>query len=220
MLSPSDAFDALCALARHGAAHEFASITTTEAGKIMGCSQQTASRKMLELEREGLVERRAGEIRITKNGIAMLRKKIEEVQGALSKSSKSGALRGILETGFGEGKYYVALPEYSRQLESALGFKPFAGTLNVRLTESDSVNASAELRKTSGIEIAGALHEGRVLGAAKCYMCTVNGYGPCAIIVPQRTHYGPDVLEILAPVSLREKMKLHDRSKVTVTLEK
>ncbi|MDK2384601.1 MAG: DUF120 domain-containing protein, partial [Candidatus Korarchaeota archaeon] len=42
-------------------------------------------------------------------------------------------LRGVVETGRGEAELYVNL--YAREFERYLGFRPYPGTLNIRLHE-------------------------------------------------------------------------------------
>jgi len=38
-------------------------------------------------------------------------------------------------------------------------------------------------------------------------------------MIPERTHYPEDIIEIISPNNLREKLKLKDGSKITVLVE-
>ncbi|PIU59668.1 riboflavin kinase, partial [Candidatus Bathyarchaeota archaeon CG07_land_8_20_14_0_80_47_9] len=44
-------------------------------------------------------------------------------------------IKGKISTGKGEGAQFVKLPWVRKQIIQKLGFTPFPGTLNIRLTE-------------------------------------------------------------------------------------
>jgi len=44
------------------------------------------------------------------------------------------------------------------------------------------------------------------------------GMSECAIVIPEVAGYPQDVLEIIAPANLREKLQLADGDKITVTV--
>ena len=46
-------------------------------------------------------------------------------------------MNGALETGLGEGGYYISKKGYMTQFEKKLGWKPFEGTFNLRLKEEE-----------------------------------------------------------------------------------
>jgi riboflavin kinase len=216
-----DPFDVLVFLAKSGALGRGAKLTTTQIAKAMGrISQQTASRWLSQLESEGEIERSGRKTALTQKGRATLFERLGEIEAALEEGKRPGAreetMSGAVETGLGEGKYYVALAEYSRQLKRALGFKPYPGTLNLRLSAPEDIAKSSALRQKAGIPVTGFERGGRSMGTAKCFPCYINGEVEGAVIVPARTHYGPDVVEVLAPVWLRERLRLRDGSKVTL----
>ena len=49
----------------------------------------------------------------------------------------------------------------------------------------------------------------------KAFRCRIDGVDG-AVIMPKRTHYSKDVLEVIAPVSLRERLGLKDGDEVEV----
>jgi riboflavin kinase len=59
----------------------------------------------------------------------------------------------------------------------------------------------------------------RTFGAGKCYLITINGI-KSAVIIPERTHYPANLLEIIAPVNLREKLHLRDGDEVNIIVNK
>ena len=126
-------------------------------------------------------------------------------------------LRGKVFTGFGEGAYYVSLPGYRRQFVERLGFEPYPGTLNLRL-DRESLRLRRKLELMEGIVIDGFTHGGRRYGAVKCFRARVEGRVRGAVLLIERTHYGPDVLEVIAPVNLREALGLRDGDWVSVSV--
>jgi len=118
----------------------------------------------------------------------------------------------------GEGEYYTTLEGYKRQFEAKLGFTPFPGTLNLRLN-SQGIAAREILDVRKGIEIEGFESEKRTFGGGKCFPCKIicdRAAGiKSAVIIPDRTHYPEDVLEIISPVYLRCELQLRDGDEIS-----
>jgi riboflavin kinase, archaea type len=111
---------------------------------------------------------------------------------------------GKIFTGRGEGKKYLSLPWVKQQIEETLGFTPFLGTLNLRL--SSSAAAKKQLLENAH-SVTVCPQEGYCTGLlTKAY---INGI-PCAIILPNVQYYPEDVLEIIAEANLRQTLKLSD----------
>jgi riboflavin kinase len=119
---------------------------------------------------------------------------------------------GKVASGLGEGQRYISMEDYRSQLQRKLGFDPFPGTLNLRL------EAPLLLPEEKAIIIEGFISAGRSYGSCKCYPCEVGGL-KCAIVRPDRSAYPGTLIEIIAPVSLRELMDLQDGDEVEVVLE-
>ena len=124
---------------------------------------------------------------------------------------KQTQLTGTVFTGTGEGKKYLTLPWVKHQLEEALGYTPYPGTLNLRLSKQTATHRKLlETPNATRIQPAkgystGILH--------KAHISTVE----CAIIIPENPTYPRDYLEIIAADYLREKLKLKDGDTITVT---
>jgi riboflavin kinase len=185
-------------------------------------SVQTAARRLQELEREGLVDRRIiadGQwVMLTNKGVEQLKKECYEYQELFfATMTIEVEISGRLITGLGEGKYYTTLEGYRRQFEAKLGFVPFPGTLNLSL-DSQSVAARKKLDVRKGIEIVGFTSEKRTFGGGKCFHCKIvhkEAEGiKSAVVIPDRTHYPDDVLEIISPVHLRGELRLKDGDEV------
>ena len=117
---------------------------------------------------------------------------------------------GKVFSGSGEGRKFIALPWVTRQIEEKLGFTPYLGTLNIRLTKESALRKKM-LEKATKFEI---LPENNYCTGILFEAC-VKGLG-CAVIQPQIPSYPNDVLEVVAASKLRERFKLEDGSQVSV----
>lgn len=123
---------------------------------------------------------------------------------------KSLSLKGEISSGRGEGVKFIELAWVKKQMEEELGFTLFPGTLNVKLT-TDSVKMRKLLEKRAGVEILPA--SGYCRG--RLFKAVLNGV-ECAVIVPEVVGYPENIVEVVAPVNLREKLCLVDGSLVEV----
>ena len=120
---------------------------------------------------------------------------------------------GKVFTGKGEGKKYIGLPWVKQQIEEKMGFSPFLGTLNLNLTE-ESAKRRKKLEKIKTIQI--NPHQGYCVGLLfKAFIDNSR----CAALIPELGYYPKNVLEIIAPMNLREELELKDEDNVTVTVQ-
>ena len=119
--------------------------------------------------------------------------------------------KGAVFSGTGEGRKFIDLPWVKRQIEEKLGFTPYSGTLNIRLSKE-----SAKQKKL--LENAKRLKVYPEKGYCTGILIKANIDSlECAIIIPQVTNYPSDIVEVIAPWYLRERLKITDGSEVTVT---
>ncbi len=204
-------------LALMNATKKVLKISSKELAERINQSVQTAARKLKELEDEGLIERtltKDGQfIVITEKGKKMLYKeyldykKIFEGEGTIT-------IRGKVFSGVGEGRYYVSLDGYRKQFIEKLGFDPYPGTLNLKIPK-EQLYFRRRLDEEEGILIEGFSTPDRTFGEVKAFRCKVDGIEG-AIVMPKRTHYPEDVLEVIAPVKLRDSLNLKDGDYVDV----
>ena len=121
-------------------------------------------------------------------------------------------IRGRVAAGLGEGQYYISREGYRRQFSEKLGFSPSPGTLNLKLDLPFALN------ETDSVRIEGFEDEGQTFGGCWCRPVKINGIRG-AIVRPERTSYPATLLELIAPVNLREALSLSDGDVVDVTLE-
>ncbi len=188
----------------------------------INASMQTAARRLQELEREGFAHRRItadGQwIMLTKKGIERLKKDCYEYQELFFTTPKVEIeIAGRLVSGLGEGGYYTTLEGYKKQFEAKLGFIPFPGTLNLSL-DLLCIVARKKLDGRKGIKIDSFESENRTFGGAKCFPCKILNERAegikSAVILPERTHYPEDILEIISPVYLRGELDLKNGDEI------
>ena len=119
-------------------------------------------------------------------------------------------LNGSVFSGRGEGAIFITLPWVSAQIEEKLGFTPFPGTLNVKLT-ADSVKTKEIFENSAGIQI----HPDPGYCHAKLFRARLEGLD-CAVVLPGVSDYPEDVIEVVAPETLRKRFGLVDGSEVKV----
>ncbi len=123
---------------------------------------------------------------------------------------------GTVFSGLGEGAYYLSNESYRKQFIEKLGFDPYPGTLNLRLSTDYDLETRKDLDSYPSIAIEGFTTENRTFGCVKCYRVRVNDKINGALAFALRGHYDLSVLEVVAPVCLRKELNLKDGDKVKV----
>ncbi len=189
-------------------------------------STQTASRRLQRLEDAGYLTRETvtdGQwLSVTTDGEQALRTEYEDYRRIFERAT-TVELTGTVTAGMGEGRHYISLPGYMRQFRERLGYEPFAGTLNVALSDT-SVRRRSALDAIDAVSIDGWEDDDRTYGPAVCYPATVTAasgsqYEGAHIIAPERTHHDDDKLELIAPDKLRDELGIEDDERITITVE-
>lgn len=213
----------LLKLAEMGAHRRTAKISTEYLAEKLEISQQTASRYLIELERKGWIQRtitpEGSLIKIDDKGTRELQKLYSNLRFLIEAAyPPSVTLEGTVFTGLGEGAYYISKEHYRKQFIEKLGFDPYPGTLNLKLTTDYDLKTHTELEAYPAIEIQGFKNEDRTFGLVKCYPATIGNKVKGALISALRGHYDSSVVEIIAPVCLRKHLNLKDGHKVKVEI--
>ena len=207
-------------LAQNRAAEKEIEITTIQLANFFKISQQTASRCLLKLNSMNIVlwksSPKGSLVKLTSKGIHILDQLRFELEKALHPDLTSITLKGTVFTGRGEGRYYVSQPAYLKSFKKQLGYEPFHGTLNIRISPNYIDNLDL-IRGSWPIIIEGFESEERPFDDVLCYPLVIVGLDEkVAGIIPRRTHYGANVLELISKVNLREKLKLDDDDEITI----
>ena len=184
----------------------------------LATSPQTASRRLKALEGRQLISRSltpdGQHITVTKAGEGELRREYTDYCRLFAPTGGRYTLSGVLVSGLGEGRYYMSLEPYRKQFLRHLGFEPFPGTLNLRLGGVD-IPTRKKVDTLTWIPIDGFSADGRTFGGVRCLPCRIDDI-PCGIVVPGRSHYPEDIIEVIAPVGLRDALRLKENDRVNV----
>lgn len=210
-------FPIVLAVVELGAWRRWVHVTTVDLASKTGLPQQTVSRALRALESEGFIEKqregRRFRLRVTGRCLNALRPIYERLIPVFEEVRVS-RFSGIVTRGLGDGEHYVRV--YADKLERLLGFKPYFGTLNLRIVNREDMKTLFTIRGMPAFRIESFRAGGRIYGAVKCYKAIIEDVVKGAVIIPERTHYGPDIVELIAPESLRERLNLKDGDKVSV----
>jgi len=215
---PAEDLQCLKAIALGGGCRGPVFVSTQSIGEMLAISQQTASRRLKGLETQGFITRTMAadgqHVTLTRHGEEELRKEFQDYCRIFSDHTKGYTLSGTVVSGIGEGKYYMSLPAYKEQFNTHLGFVPYPGTLNIRLSPA-SVPVRKKIDALNWVRIKGFSTDGRTFGDARCLPCRIGDIS-CGIVVPGRTHYPEDIIEVIAPIALRRRLGVGDTDSVSV----
>ncbi|MFH1240242.1 MAG: DUF120 domain-containing protein [Candidatus Diapherotrites archaeon] len=194
-------------------------LSTSEIASALEISQQSASRKLRNLEQKSLIKRNPTssgiEISLTRKGKSVLKTHFNSLRKLFDLGDEVKEISGQVVSGFGEGKYYLSFKQYLSQISSKLGFLPFKGTLNFSVDEDSLLDFVSSLKE---ITIDGFKTDERAFGSIKCFPVLINSKIEGALVLPERTkHKG--IAELIAPLNLRNKFKLKDGSKINISVK-
>ncbi|MCS7124491.1 MAG: CTP-dependent riboflavin kinase [Candidatus Bathyarchaeota archaeon] len=131
----------------------------------------------------------------------------------MGKQPKTIRLTGRVFSGTGEGSKFIELSWVRSQIEEKLGFTPFRGTLNLLLDETGSnIRKALENAKPVPIVPEPGFRPG------KCFKASIMGLVDGAVVIPLVEGYPKNVLEVIAPVNLRERFGLKDGDVIEVSV--
>jgi riboflavin kinase len=207
---------ALRKIALLGGIDNYVAVSSRELGDALGMSQQSASKRILELLDAKYLVRDLGarrqRIKITDAAVEELRKEYNEYRRIFELTDQV-TLHGKVATGMGEGGYYITQKPYMDQFFAKLRFRPFEGTLNVRVVKED-LGKLEIVKSMPGVIIDGFEKDGRTFGKVTAYKARIKNID-CAIVVPERSHY-EDILEIVCKYHLKRTLSINDGDEVDV----
>ncbi|MHA1240391.1 MAG: DUF120 domain-containing protein [Promethearchaeota archaeon] len=217
---------ALYQLCKHIEYRQTITISSVEFGKLLNLSQQTASRRISDLENLGWIKRKTEKkiqkIVVTREGnnvMLLMYKNLKKILGSI-------VILGSVQSGIKEGAYYVAIKGYFEQFQDKLGFLPYKGTLNLELNETNIDLLREKLKYIKPVIISGFKDDNseRTYGSVHCYDCFMSRLDnhenkiKAAILDIQRTHHEKNTIEILAKPYLRDYFNLKDGDKLIIEL--
>ena len=217
---------ALYQLCKHIEHRQTINISSVEFGKLLNLSQQTASRRISDLENLGWIkrkiEKKTQKIVLTKKGSDVMLLMYKNLKNILEKI----VIIGTVQSGMKEGAYYVSIKGYYDQFQEKLGFLPYKGTLNLELNNTNIDLLREKLKNLKPVVIAGFKDDNseRTYGVVHCYNCSISRIDnpeekiKAAILDIKRTHHKKNIIEILAEPYLRDYFNLKDGDKLIIEL--
>jgi len=127
---------------------------------------------------------------------------------------ESLVVEGHLVSGLGEGTYMTKLEWVELQCQKKFGFHPQPGTFNIQLDKKESERYSI-VKKYRGIKI---LPPSDIFAAAKCFPVQV-GKVKGIVAIPLLDDYPPNILEIIAPIRMRDALGVREGDLIQVKIE-
>jgi riboflavin kinase len=124
-------------------------------------------------------------------------------------------LRGTVVAGAGQGAYFMSLAWVRSAVQGSLGFDPYPGTLNVRLVDPEMLQRWRDVSKQRALVLAPPAPE---TCGGRLVPITLPSDITAAVIVPDVTRYGDDVLEMIAANHLRSRLGLEDGDVLELTV--
>lgn len=122
-------------------------------------------------------------------------------------------LEGRLFSGMEVAKEYLSMEEYQERIRDKTGFRPFPGTLNLNVDDKKTQKLAETTEKA---RIPGFRKNNTGYSGLDLYPVKIEGFNAYYIDIDV-TDYEDNVVEIIAPIKLREKLGLEDGDKVEVT---
>ena len=122
-------------------------------------------------------------------------------------------ITGKIVKGVGESAHFLSVPWVSRQMAGKLPFQPYRGTLNIKVKDPE---VQRTLKTLGGDRLCSEV-EG--FCDALIFRGTIAGRYDCGIVLPLVPNYAECLLEILAPVHLKDSLGLEDGDEITLELQ-
>jgi riboflavin kinase, archaea type len=122
-------------------------------------------------------------------------------------------VKGKVVKGLGESGKFLAIDWVDRQLSDKFGFSPFPGTLNVKVDDA-SVQEMLKEKATERL-----IHQSEGFCDAVLFKVMVGGKYECGVVIPLVPGYDRQLLEIVAPLHLKEALSIDDGDEIVLHLE-
>ena len=125
-------------------------------------------------------------------------------------------LAGRIVGGAGEAAYFTELDWVQHQCREKLDFKPYPGTLNIAVEEG-SLSLLQELRDRPGIPIVSPNPDFCNARSLRASLENIGG----ALIIPAEdvAIHGANIVEMIAPVCLKETLGLQNGDRVEIVVD-
>ena len=122
-------------------------------------------------------------------------------------------VQGKVIKGVGESKGFLSIDWVAEALREAFQFTPFPGTLHLTL---DDPHAQGILKEKGRMRL---VHRTEGFCDAILVKGALNGTYECGVVIPLVEKYDGSLLEVVAPVHLKETLHIDDGDVVTLDLD-
>ena len=144
----------------------------------------------------------------------IFRPPVRRLNGCRKFSGERMKLKGVIQKGVGQGSFFTSLDWVKEQFQKAMGFAPYPGTVNVRISEED-LSQMADFFSTKDFEI---VPTDAKFCAGSFKKVQINGI-PGAAVFPRedvRVH-GKEIIEIICGCHVKDTLRLKDGDPVFIT---
>ena len=125
---------------------------------------------------------------------------------------KGFKVTGTVVSGLGESASFLSLQWVNDQVVEKLSFSPYCGTLNIDIGGSMIQKKLKEYAKERIIPVEKEFCEALIFNAM------IIGEYRCGVILPLVPNYPGNILEIVAPVHLKQALAINDGAKIEVEI--
>lgn len=125
---------------------------------------------------------------------------------------KGFKVTGTVVSGLGESASFLSLQWVNDQIVEKLSFSPYCGTLNIDIGGSMIQKKLKEHAKERIIPVEKEFCEALIFNAM------IIGEYRCGVILPLVSNYPGNILEIVAPVHLKQALAINDGAKIEVEI--
>ncbi len=123
-------------------------------------------------------------------------------------------ITGVVFSDLGRASSFMGLEWVQRVLEEKLGFVPYPATLNVRLISEEEIAVWEEVkRQVRGVDIPSPDPS---FCQARCFLVEIEGKRRGAVLLPEVEGYPPNKIELIAPVRLKDELRLQDGDSISL----
>ncbi len=135
-----------------------------------------------------------------------------QAAGRRQKAKKPVKISGKIIKGIGESGSFLSIDWVTEGMNRCFSFRPFPGTLNIEVSK----NIQKILRAAEGERLI-AGQEG--FCDALLFKGVIAASIPCGVVLPLVENYPADLIEIVAPMHLKEALGLTDGDGITIEIE-
>jgi len=125
-------------------------------------------------------------------------------------------ISGSVVSGKGEAREIMSLDWVKWQMREKLGFLPHPGTLNLKLSNENIMALKHSLSEVEGALIS---KPGNDSVCGICYRVVIMHEFEGALVFPKVRGHDEEIVEVMAPFPLRERLSLKDGDEVILEIQ-